>query len=255
MITSDVASKMIEIEDRRQHKGWEVKTPSGKARTPLNPTLHRCLSLRYLEIPVQEWTEDFIMDQPDDPRLGIVLGILGGHAQDEDKHDAQLCILADYWKAGVLDHEFPDVPDEADKISKAWMEFECPSIVKKMVLESGVFFPILGMMARYAPEDLFTQSVREWITSDENAHVASSRVLIRSLNLKIPSGLTDLVRGTINFLTRDLPEQEQAKWVRLSDNGLRSGRLGNELGISVVPVPEAFTQTRNHRIPYQIPQG
>lgn len=244
----NLEAQLNQIESRRQHKNWEVMKPVGSARTLVHPTIYRCLCLRFLEIPVKEWTQDYMAGS----ELGtVVVSILDSHSRDEDKHDAQLEILAEYWRVPLHHEMYPKIQDTADQLSQRWMSLDTPAIVKKMALECGVFFPILGMLAKYAPEDLFTQSVREWITSDENAHVASSRLIVKALGLRISVELQELVRETIEFLVDDKDEGTRKMWHRLSSRGLRTGSMGDELGISVVSVPEAFTQTNNHRIPYQ----
>lgn len=248
---TELLHKLQLIEARRQDRTWQPVKPNGTPNNAPHTSLIRSLMLRKLEIPVKLWTNHSTLS------LGYALGpditsILESHAMDEDKHDTQLDWLARYWGIPSLEGDHQETYQGAQKLMEQWLDLPCEPIVKKMCLESGVFFPILGMMSVYSRSDLFTQSVRQWITSDENAHVASSRLIIKHLGLKIPRLLNTLVEDTIDWLTENLPTEDQARWKRLSYQGMRTGQFDSGDELSTVSVPESFTQAANNRIPYQI---
>lgn len=248
---TNLLTKLQKIESRRQDREWEPVRPNGTPNNSPHTTLIRSLMLRRLEIPVKLWTKHSTIS------LGEELGpdisaILESHAYDEDKHDKQLDWLAEYWKVDSLEVWPKPTYQESKRLCDLWENYPCEPIVKKMCLESGVFFPILGMMSVYSNTDIFTQSVRQWITSDENAHVASSRLIIKHLGLKIPRTLNDLVEETIDWIVENLPTEDQARWKRVSYQGMRSGVFDDGDSLSTVSVPESFTQATNSRIPYQI---
>jgi hypothetical protein len=231
------------IESRRQFRGWEPRKAVSQATGTFSHILVRAIGLRGLEIPVGEWTEQFIETYD----LGSdVADILRGHIDDEDNHDLQLSYLAEYMGCQA-------VPIAADDLVDRWLRLECHPLLKKMVLEAGVFFPILGMMGVYAKSDLLIQNVRQWISSDEAAHVASSRAIIDYLRkngeqIIVPPGLLELVTDTIKYLCNGADEE---KWLRASRSGISTGKIEGGDRLTTVSVQEQFTQKTNSEILYQ----
>jgi hypothetical protein len=204
------------IEARRQFPHWTPRKAVSPAKSPAHPTIVRAVGLRGLEIPVGEWTAQFCETIKDD----AVEVILSGHINDEENHDTQLEFLAEYLGAKL-------VPEAADQLVDRWLTLECHPLLKKMVLEAGVFFPLLGMMGVYSKGDIFIQNVRQWISSDESAHVASSRAIIDFLRkqgqvITVPPGLLPLVADTIRYICGGVDED---KWLKASRSGVTTGRI------------------------------
>jgi hypothetical protein len=238
----DLLQKLKAIEARRQFPDWKPRKAVSPLTGSMHPIIVRSVGLRKLEIPVAAWTAEFC-EALGDPE---VEAILSGHIQDEEKHDTQLEYLAEYLGAKI-------VPPEADELVDRWLTLECHPLLKKMFLEAGVFFPILGMMGVYAKSDLLIQSVRQWISSDESAHVASSRLIIDHLRktgetIVLPPGLIPLVRDTISYICQGVDEE---RWQRSSRSGVSTGKIEGGAQMTTVAVPDHFTQKTNSEILYQ----
>jgi hypothetical protein len=241
----ELQTKLESIESRRQAKDWQPQRAASSNKGTPHPAIIRAVGLRKLEIPVGKWTEQFIYQNT--PPSSII-NILEGHILDEDKHDLQLSYLADYLGS-------TDIPEEAQELTDRWLNLACDSLLKKMALEAGVFFPILGMMGVYAQGDLFIQATRQWISSDESAHVASARTLIAYLNksgadIKPPAGLRKLVEDTVTYIV-GANSKDLKKWLSASESGLTSGKIIGGDEMTGVASMETFTQRRNNEIPYQ----
>jgi hypothetical protein len=235
-------TRLQAIESRRQFPNWKPRKAVSPLTGSMHPIIIRAVGLRGLEIPVGEWTAKFCEDLGDPE----VAAILSGHIQDEENHDTQLEYLAEYLGAKI-------VPPEADELVDRWLTMECHPLLKKMVLEAGVFFPILGMMGVYAKSDLLVQSVRQWISSDESAHVASSRLIIDHLRkngetIVVPLRLLPLVRDTISYICQGTDEE---RWQKASYAGVSTGKIEGGERMTTVAVPEHFTQETNLEILYQ----
>jgi len=234
--------KLEAIESRRQFPNWEPRRAVSPAAGTFHPTLVRTVGLRGLEIPVGEWTAQFIETIQDH----AVAMILDRHIADEENHDTQLEYLAEYMGAKV-------VPPEADALVDRWLILKAHPLLKKMVLEAGVFFPLLGMMGVYGKNDILIQSVRQWISSDEAAHVASSRVIINHLReqgevIDVPPELVQLVKETIAYICGGV---EEDRWQKASWSGLTTGKIEGGAALSTVTLPQQFTQYTNAQILYQ----
>lgn len=234
--------KLQNIEARRQFPNWEPRQAVSPAIGTFHPALIRAIGLRGLEIPVGEWTAQFIDTIQDD----AIAVILNGHINDEENHDRQLEYLAEYMGAKM-------VPPEADSLVDRWLTLECHPLLKKMVLEAGVFFPLLGMMGVYGKNDLFIQSVRQWISSDEAAHVASSRVIVGHLRdsgavIKVPPQLLELTKATIRYICGGVDEE---RWLKASISGISTGKIEGGVSMTTVSLPQQFTQHTNAEILYQ----
>lgn len=242
MTLEELEQKLKSIESRRTLKNWEVKAPSRKSKLVTHGAILRAVALRGLEIPVGEWTDQFCASNPNPE----ITEILRTHIKDEEKHDSQLDYLAQY--LGCV-----DIPPRAKELTERWLTLECHPLLKKMVLEAGVFFPILGMFAVYGKTDLYLQSVRQWVSADESAHVASSRLVIHYLRLQgehitVPSELMELTRDTISWVCGG---KDEARWQSASRSGLTDGRIIGGAEMTTVAVPDHFTQRANQEISYQ----
>lgn len=235
--------KLQQIEDRRQFPNWVPRQAVSGSTGTFHPVLIRALGLRGLEIPVGEWTDQFIQDTPE---LSPIHHILLNHIKDEENHDTQLEYLAEHMGAKI-------VPEVADQLVDRWVTLDCHPLLKKMVLEAGVFFPILGMMGVYGKSNILIQNVRQWISSDESAHVASSRLIIDYLrrnnqDIKPPTELLELVRETIKYICQGTDEE---KWLKASFSGITTGKIFEGSRLTTVAVQDPFTQTSNSEILYQ----
>jgi hypothetical protein len=235
--------KLQLIEGRRQFLNWKPRQAASEATESFNPILIRAVGLRGLEIPVGEWTAQFIQDTPE---LSPIHHILLGHIEDEENHDTQLEYLAEHMGAKV-------VPEEADILVDHWLTLNCHPLLKKMVLEAGVFFPLLGMMGVYGKSNILIQNVRQWISSDESAHVASSRLIIDYLrrngqHIVPPPALMTLVQDTIKYICQGTDEE---KWLKASLSGITTGKIFEGERLTTVAVQDPFTQNRNSEILYQ----
>jgi len=235
--------KLQLIEGRRQFLNWKPRQAASEATETFSHMLIRAVGLRGLEIPVGEWTAQFIQDTPE---LNPIHHILLGHIEDEENHDVQLEYLAEHMGAKI-------VPEEADILVDRWLTLNCHPLLKKMVLEAGVFFPILGMMGVYGKSNILIQNIRQWISSDESAHVASSRLIIDYLrrngqNIAPSRDLMSLVQDTIRYICQGTDED---KWLKASRSGITTGRIFEGESLTTVAVQDPFTQNRNSEILYQ----
>jgi len=235
--------KLQLIEGRRQFLNWKPRQVASDATETFNPMLIRAVGLRGLEIPVGEWTAQFIQDTPE---LSPIHHILLNHIEDEENHDTQLEYLAEHMGAKV-------VPEEADILVDRWLTLNCHPLLKKMVLEAGVFFPVLGMMGVYGKSNILIQNVRQWISSDESAHVASSRLIIDYLrrngqHISPPPALMTLIQDTIKYICQGTDEE---KWLKASLSGITTGKIFEGEKLTTVAVQDPFTQNRNSEILYQ----
>lgn len=237
----ELIKKLEAIEIRRPN--WSVTEPAIATKAAIHPTLRRVLNMRYLELNVQDWTNQLIEMIGD--RYQEIKPILDGHAADEDKHDIQLQILAEYWGVGT---EPVDVGGL--NLIARWRDDRSHPLAKKLVLEAMGLFQCMALMQLVAPSDLFTQAVRQWILFDESAHVASARVLLREFKVKVPRSLYQLGLDTVDYLTQDETHEIQMRMRRIAEGIIKDGVAPEAAGVSTVSIPEFFTQTTNQQIPY-----
>lgn len=234
--------KLNQIESRRTE--WSVTEPAIATKAPIHPTLKRVLNMRHLELDVQDWTRQ-LLDEIGHDRYSEIKPILKSHATDEDKHDTQLQILAEYWGVGQAQAD----PDGLALIDR-WRNNDSHPLAKKLVLEAMGLFQCMALMQLVAPGDLFTQAVRQWVLFDESAHVASARVLLREFKVKVPKSLYQLGLDTVDYLTQDEPNEIQMRMRRIAEGIIKDGVAPDAANLSTVAVPEFFTQTTNQQIPY-----
>lgn len=234
----NLLDRLAKVEARRQK--WEVTEPHTKCPDRETPeTIHRLLALRPLELVVADWTELTIAIQDLDPG---VEEILLGHQSDEDKHDRQLEILANYWQA--------EPRPDADRIIAQWEDDDSHPLAKKLVLEAMVFFQVLAVLPEIAPDDAFTQAVRQWILFDESAHVASARLLVKDAQLRIQPSLVKLALDTIGWMLGDLDPGQVTRYQMIAQQVIKLGRSDLVNGVSVVSHQDFFTQRDNRSIVY-----
>jgi hypothetical protein len=238
----ETVAQLQAIEKRRPT--WAVTSPVGLPLGTCPPTLQKVLSLRGLELDVKDWTLTAIEKLDMDSTAFIrIRDILESHSQDEDKHDRQLDLLAGYWGAtGYVDGSL--------ELQQRWEQNQSHPLAKKLALEAMVLFQCMALMLVAAPSDLFTQSVRQWILFDESAHVASARVLVKVFGVRLDRELLALGVDTVKWLTSDLGQEEQDRFLRIAIGILKDGRSPDAAQVSSVSVPEFFTQSANNRIAY-----
>ncbi len=219
---------------------WEVIAPIYKPTEPVNPVVARCLELRGLELDVKDWTLNF-SNRLSETEQVEVKSILEGHARDEDKHEAILEHLQNYW-GGV------EVSSEAKELIKEWVDLPCDSMVKKTFLEAGVFFSILPLLTRYSNHDGYTSRVADWIMIDEQRHVRSARLLMRYFSLKGSKKLLGLVEKTLRFILQTEPTEIQDKWVKRSLSIALSGKCDEFAEESRRVVVGHFDQETNKQV-------
>lgn len=242
-INETLVQKLQLIEGRRQFLNWKPRQAASESTETFHPVLVRAVGLRGLEIPVGDWTDQFTLSTPE---LDQIHHFLWGHIEDEENHDTQLEYLAEYMGA-------KEVPEEADILVDRWLTLKCHPLLKKMVLEAGVFFPVLGMMGVYGKSNILIQNIRQWISSDESAHVASSRLIIDYLRrdgqyITPPSALMVLVEDTIKYICQGTDEE---KWLKASRSGITTGKIFEGERLTTVAVQDPFTQHSNAQILYQ----
>lgn len=184
---------------------WGVVPYSIKPTVKAHPVIEKALQLRSLELDVKGWTEEYI-GQLDPAEWGEVQSILDSHAKDEDKHDAILGYLAEYW--GVT-----GVDEQAIELRQRWVDLPCNPLFKKTFLEAGIFFSLLPMLIRYSNHDLYTSRIAEWILSDEVRHVNSSRTLIRYFGIKGTKAIISLLQDTMRYILQSEPVEIQEQWI------------------------------------------
>ena len=235
----NLLDRLLQIEARR--RAWEVTAPrTHHPNQPTPETMHRLLALRSLELVVAEWTELAVTGMPD---LGPgVREILISHQKDEGKHDEQLDLLALYWGAESR-------PEAYDLVTR-WESDPSDPLVKKLVLEAMVFFQVLAVLPEIAPDDAFTQAVRQWILFDESAHVASARLLVKHQQKKIPPALVQLALDTVAWMLGDLDPGQVTRYQSIAQQVIKTGRSDLVNGNSLVSHQDFFTQRDNRSIIY-----
>lgn len=235
----NVADRITKIADR-QEKAWKPFRPTSKP-PELRGCIRRSLELRGLELTVRDWTNISLEGYLDCPK---VREVLERHAQDEIAHDEQLEAIA-HWVGHT------EISYTASLLVQEWDQLEVDPMIKKLALEAGIFFQILGSWHRYSstPE---IATVRGWIMGDESIHVSVARLLVSDRGLAVPKEVLDLVIKTLRFIFSE-PDDELQYWGALAYKTLVHGRATEGTELSVAPVMEFFTQKSNNDIPYLVP--
>jgi hypothetical protein len=237
----ELTNRLQAIEDKRGT--WKVTPATGSPDRPISPTMARILHTRALELDVKAWTEQLIAPLSANPEYQAIVSILESHAEDEIKHDAQLDILAEYWDW------VPVGGEEWQDLYQRWINHDAHPLAKKLVLEAMGLFQVMALMLICHPEDLFTQTVRQWILFDESAHVSSARLLARALGIKVPRSLIQLGEDLVVWMCEDLEPEISERMVKIANGILREGKAEGDW-VSTITNPEFFTQTTNQRIKY-----
>lgn len=225
--------------EKRHEPAWVPFKPTSP--TPkVRGCILRSLELRGLELTVKDWTDITNLGYTDHPE---VKAVLDRHSHDELAHDTQLQYLAEW-----MGHT--QVSKAAQTLIDEWAELKVDPMVKKLCLEAGVFFQILGSWLRYtsSPE---IATVRGWVMGDESLHVAVARLLVSDRGHRVTKPALDLTVKTLQFIFSD-PEDELTYWGTLAYKTLVHGRASEGTELSVAPVMEFFTQESNRDIPYLV---
>lgn len=201
--------------------------PTCGTKQPVAPgsenTLGRCLALRRLEIPVQDWVAEGAAKERG--RLSPeAIALLTSNCEDERKHDQALGMAAASYG---LSNATMDA--EAEAIAAEWLAHPDHPIVKAGVLEQSVFFVILPLMRKFGGAGLRTVSYD--ISTDESIHAPANRQAAKDLGYHWSPSLDALRDRTVRWLVSDLDAAGKygygEVWIESSKQLLTSGRTSN----------------------------
>jgi hypothetical protein len=204
----------------------------------------RCLSLRFLELPVGEFIRD--AGKGDLPQLEGVKELLLSNIVDEERHDLALNYIAEV--SGIS----ADYEAEAHRIVKAWIERPEHPVLKALVLERSVFFVILPLFRFLGGPGLRTTSAD--VSRDETVHVAANSAVCKDLGLRVTPELDKLRKATVSWMTQGLINKSNEKWydrnfwMDQSDSLLYTGKAEGLIETKRARMP-AFFEMSNSDLP------
>lgn len=201
--------------------------PTCGTKQPVAPgsenTLARCLALRCLEIPVQDWVAEGAMRERS--RLSSeAIALLTSNCEDELKHDRALTMAATAYGLGNA-----AMDAEAQSIAAEWLSHPDHPLVKAATLEQSVFFVILPLMRQFGGAGL--RNISRDISTDESIHAPANRQAAEDLGYRYSPSLDALRERTVRWLVDDLNAPGKLGlpevWVESSKQLLASGRTSN----------------------------
>ena len=212
MIDADFYFKQL----ARKRK-WSVskELPPQHIDQQVAATVERALTMRHLELQVQEWIKE------EAKKLGKELSVvMMENAKDEDKHDQALNVIADVcypnpnrYSITIFDlrHQFNCIAEKDGPVTVAG------------VVESSVFFIVLPILRFFGSAAMRTAATD--ISSDESVHVACNVQLSKDLGYTRSKALNRLRKETVRWIVQDLPfynhndpKRSQNHWLEASDN-------------------------------------
>lgn len=205
----------------RKRKWTPTPVSRGVVRMGTSDTLHRCLALRHLELPVRDLLEAGLTR--DLPSTEGVVAALRSNMADEERHDAALEFVVDAHGCEM------QTEDEGLLIRDAWVNHPDHPILKAAILERSVFFVLLPFL-RFAG-DVGIRTVAADISRDEQVHVVVHHMVASELGLNPSLSLNSLRRATVDWVFQMLPmatignpQLTSTFWQQASDNLYERGR-------------------------------
>lgn len=205
----------------RKRKWTPTPVSRGVVKIGTSETLHRCLTLRHLELPVRDLLEAGLAR--DLPATEGVVAALRSNQDDEERHDQALEFVVAAHGIHAKDE------DTGLNIRDAWVQHPDHPILKASVLERSVFFVLLPFL-RFAG-DVGIRTVAADISRDEQVHVAVHHMVASELGLKPSPSLNYLRKETVDWVFQMLPtatignpQLSSTFWHQASDNLYERGK-------------------------------
>lgn len=218
-----------------------TQVSKGAIKGGAGETLHRCLALRHLELPVRDLLEAGLAR--DLPSTEGVVEALKSNMADEERHDQALQFVVDA-------HGFnPATEADGKSIRDAWVGHPDHPILKAAILERAVFFVLLPFL-RFAG-DVGIRTVAADISRDEQVHVAVHHMVASELGLKPSPSLNSLRRATVDWVfykLRGAGQLSTSFWTQASDNLFERGKAPELKATRSARMP-AFFEAANCDLP------
>jgi hypothetical protein len=225
----------------RKRKWTPTQVSAGVIKEGTRETLHRCLALRHLELPVRDLLEAGLAR--DLPTTEGVVDALKSNMADEERHDQALQFVVDAHGTHSRDE------NTGFGIREAWVNHPDHPILKAAILERSVFFVLLPFL-RFAG-DVGIRTVAADISRDEQVHVAVHHMVASELGLKPSPSLNSLRRATVDWVFAKLigPGQLGSDfWLFASDNLFERGKAPELRATRAARMP-AFFEASNVDLP------
>ena len=221
-----------------------VPVSAGKLKEGGEDVILRALSLRALEIPVGNFIDSAMKgDLPDDAH---VKDLLRSNVKDEEKHDVALGYAAEA-------HGVPErYEQEAQVITKSWVEHAAHPVLKARVLETSVFFVLLPIF-RYLG-DTGLRTISQDVSRDEQGHVKTNNQICKDLGLEPDNTMDDLRRATVSWVLQSLPANSNERhlskehWYESSTSLYHHGKAPRLIETRASRMP-AFFETAANDLP------
>lgn len=225
----------------RKRKWTPTQVSAGTVTEGSRETLHRCLALRHLELPVRDLLAAGLAR--DLPSTEGVVQALESNMADEERHDQALQFVVDA-------HGTNDRAENAGfGIREAWVNHPDHPILKAAILERSVFFVLLPFL-RFAG-DVGIRTVAADISRDEQVHVAVHHMVASELGLKVSPSLNALRKATVDWAFDKLVGTGQLSkdfWLSASDNLFERGKAPELKATRAARMP-AFFEASNCDLP------
>jgi hypothetical protein len=225
----------------RKRKWTPTQVSAGVIKGGTRETLHRCLALRHLELPVRDLLEAGLAR--DLPTTEGVVDALKSNMADEERHDQALQFVVDA-------HGTEQATEQVGlDIRDAWVDHPDHPILKAAILERSVFFVLLPFL-RFAG-DVGIRTVAADISRDEQVHVAVHHMVASELGLRSSPSLNSLRRATVDWVFTKLIGHGRLGsdfWLSASDNLFKFGKAPELRATRSARMP-AFFEASNVDLP------
>lgn len=227
---------------------WEVidVDPNQRLDPQVIRTLQKALAVSALELPVGEFVIHELGKHDKLPKP--IINLMLSNAHDEIKHDRALGRLKAVLPPLPEDEVFmEEMVNEANRLGNL-----LSPILVAGVLEVSVFFVVLPIF-RFLGSSGF-RTVANDISNDENVHVATNLGLAKDWGYNRRPALNKLRKDIVGWLTDDLPEHHENKfmsrtyWLRASSN-LYTNNRSEELRDTRNAVMPSFFEKSNKDLP------
>jgi hypothetical protein len=225
----------------RKRKWTPTQVSAGVIKGGTRETLHRCLALRHLELPVRDLLEAGLAR--DLPTTEGVVDALKSNMADEERHDQALQFVVDAHGTHFRDE------NTGFNFREAWVDHPDHPILKAAILERSVFFVLLPFL-RFAG-DVGIRTVAADISRDEQVHVAVHHMVASELGLTPSPSLNSLRRATVDWVFAKLIGHGQLGldfWLFASDNLFERGKAPELRATRAARMP-AFFEASNVDLP------
>ena len=237
---SPASSPYVSVLTRK--RSWTpTQVSAGALKEGTLPTLHRCLALRHLELPVRDLLAAGLTR--DLPQTAGVVQALESNMADEERHDQALNFVVDAHGCSA------DEEVVGRHIRDAWVAHPDHPILKAAILERSIFFVLLPFL-RFAG-DIGIRTVAADISRDEQVHVAVHHMVATELGLKPSPSLNALRKSTVAWMFGQLSGDGMMGkdfWLKASDNLYKRGKAPELKATRSARMP-AFFEASNQDLP------